>query len=132
LAHIERQGCGAIINIFSIAAIRYHAPVVAYSAAKAGILGLTRSVAVHYAEKNIRANCILPSLINTSMIHGALEHYGGDLEKMVAIRDGQCPMKKMGDAWDVAHAALFLASEQVKYITGTEFVVDGGITPKCV
>ena len=54
----------------------------------------------------------------------------GDVEKMVAIRDAQCPMGRMGDAWDVAYAALFLASDEAKYVTGTELVVDGGITAK--
>ena len=56
----------------------------------------------------------------------------GDVEKMIEIRDNLCPTGRMGDAWDVAYAALFLASEEAKYITGTELVVDGGLTCKCV
>jgi NAD(P)-dependent dehydrogenase (short-subunit alcohol dehydrogenase family) len=57
--------------------------------------------------------------------------YGeGDIEKMIAVRDAQCPTGKMGDAWDVAHAALFLASDEAKYVTGTELVVDGGLSAK--
>jgi NAD(P)-dependent dehydrogenase (short-subunit alcohol dehydrogenase family) len=55
---------------------------------------------------------------------------GGDVEKMIEIRDAQCPMGHMGDAWDVAMASLFLASDEARYITGTELVVDGGVTAK--
>jgi NAD(P)-dependent dehydrogenase (short-subunit alcohol dehydrogenase family) len=58
--------------------------------------------------------------------------YGGDTQKMIEQRDAQCPTGKMGDAWDVANAALFLASDEAKYITGTQLVVDGGLTCKCV
>ena len=60
------------------------------------------------------------------------EYSKGDSEKMIAIRDNQCPMGKMGDAWDVAYAALFLASDEAKYITGIELVVDGGLTCMCI
>jgi len=133
LPHMEKQGSGVIINISSIAAIRYTGiPYITYYATKAGILGFTQGVALQYAEKNIRANAILPGLMNTPMIVEPLKgiYAAGDVEKMIEIRNQQCPMKKMGDAWDVAHAALFLASDEAKYITGTQFVVDGGITCK--
>ncbi len=133
LPHMERQGGGAIVNISSITAIRYTGiPYVTYYTTKAGILQLTQSIALEYAERNIRANAILPGLMNTPMIVEPLkEAYGdGDVEKMIEIRNNQCPTKKMGDAWDVAYAALFLASDEAKYITGTQLVVDGGITCK--
>ena len=133
LPHMERQGGGAIVNISSIAAIRYTGiPYLTYYTTKAGILQLTQSIALEYAEKNIRANAILPGLMNTPMIVEPLKeaYGGGDVEKMIEIRNNQCPTKKMGDAWDVAYAALFLASDEAKYITGTQFVVDGGITCK--
>ena len=133
LPHMERQGYGVIINISSLAAIRYTGiPYVTYYTTKAGILGLTQSIALQYAEKNIRANTILPGLINTPLIVDSLKevYAEGDIEKMIQIRSQQCPMKKMGDAWDVAHAALFLASDEAKYITGAQLVVDGGITCK--
>jgi NAD(P)-dependent dehydrogenase (short-subunit alcohol dehydrogenase family) len=132
IPHMEEQGGGAIVNIASIGSIRWIGyPCLAYYATKAGILGLTQAIAVQYASKNIRANSILPGLMNTPMIVEPLkETYGGDLEKMIAIRDQQCPMGKMGDAWDVAHAAVYLASDEAKYITGAQLVVDGGITCK--
>ena len=127
------QGGGAIVNISSIAGTRWTGvPYVSYSASKAAVLGFTRSVALQHARQGIRANSILPGLMNTPMIVEPLKGiYGeGDVQKMVEVRDAQCPMGHMGDAWDVAYAALFLASDEAKYITGTELVVDGGITAK--
>lgn len=133
LPHMEKQGSGVIINISSIAAIRYTGiPYITYYTTKAGILGFTQSIALQYAAKNIRANTILPGLMHTPMFVEPLKqvYAGGDVEKMFEIRNNQCPTGKMGDAWDVAHAALFLASNEAKYITGAQIVVDGGITCK--
>src|SRR4030066_109577 len=133
LPHMEKQGGGVIINISSIAAIRYTGiPYITYYTTKAGILGFTQGIALQYAEKNIRANAILPGLMNTPMIVEPLKGvYGaGDVDKMIEIRNKQCPTGKMGDAWDVAHAALFLASDEAKYITGAQLIVDGGLTCK--
>jgi len=135
LPHMEKQGGGVITNISSIAGIRYTGvPYVTYSTTKAGILGFTQSVALQYATKNIRANSILPGLMNTPMIVEPLKgvYGGGDVQRMIEVRNQQCPTKKMGEAWDVAHAALFLASDEAKYITGAQMVVDGGITCKYV
>jgi len=134
LPHMERQGKGAIVNIASIAGIRWTGvPYVSYSATKAAVIHFTRVVALQYARAGIRANSILPGLMNTPMIHASLVGaYGANAEEMVRKRDAQCPMGRMGDAWDVAYAALFLASDEAKYITGTELVVDGGLTVTCV
>ncbi len=135
LPQMERQGGGAIVNISSIAAIRYTGiPYITYYATKAGILQLTQGIALQYAEKNIRANAILPGLMDTPMIREPLKdaYAGGDIEKMLEIRSQQCPTKRMGDAWDVAYAALFLVSDEAKYITGAQLVVDGGLTCKFV
>ena len=135
LPHMETQGGGTIVNISSIASIRWlGVPYVSYSATKGGINQITKSIAIQYAKKNIRANAILPGFMNTPMVaEGLADAYAdGDVEKMIEIRDNLCPTGKMGDAWDVAYAALFLASDESKYITGTELVVDGGLTCKCV
>jgi NAD(P)-dependent dehydrogenase (short-subunit alcohol dehydrogenase family) len=124
---------GAIVNIASIAGIRWIGiPYVAYSASKAGVIQLTKTVALEYARRGVRANAVLPGLMNTPMIREPLKdaYAGGDVDKMVELRDAQCPTGKMGDAWDVAHASLFLASDEAKYVTATELVVDGGITAK--
>lgn len=133
IPHMLRQGGGSIVNIGSIAGIRYTGvPYIAYYATKAATLGFSRAVALQYARQNIRSNVIMPGLMNTPMIVEPLKgSYGdGDVEAMMRKRDSQCPMGHMGDAWDVAHAALYLASDQSKYTTAAELVVDGGITAK--
>lgn len=130
---MERQGAGVIVNISSIAGTRYTGvPYLSYSTSKGAVIPFTRAIALQYAAKKIRANCILPGLMDTPMIREPLKEVygGGDIEKMLEVRDQQCPMGHMGDAWDVAYAALFLASDESKYITGTQLVVDGGITAK--
>ena len=128
---MERLGKGAIVNISSLAAIRYTGyPAISYHASKGAVNQLTQSIALQYAPKNIRANCIMPGFMNTPMIVEPLKNtYGpGGVEEMVRKRDALVPMGRMGDAWDVAYAALFLASDEAKYITGIELLVDGGIT----
>lgn len=130
---MEAQGKGVIVNISSVAGIRYTGvPYITYYTSKGAIIPFTRGIALQYAPKGIRANAILPGLMNTPMIVEPLKgHYGeGSVDKMIEARDAQCPMGHMGDAWDVAHAALFLASDEAKYITGTELIVDGGISAK--
>ena len=131
LPHMERQGGGAIVNISSVAGIRWlGVPYVSYSATKGAVNQLTQSIALQYARKKIRANAILPGFMETPMVaHSLAETYAeGDIEKMVEIRNQLCPTGEMGDAWDVAHAALFLASAEARYITGTQLGVDGGLT----
>lgn len=132
---MQRQGGGSIVNISSIASIRYTGvPYATYSATKAAMNHLTRTTAVEYAARRIRVNAVLPGLMKTPMVEHsaglARSYAGGDVEAMWRARDAQVPMGHMGDAWDVAHAALFLASDESKYVTGIELVVDGGITLK--
>lgn len=130
---MEAQGSGAIVNLSSLSGIRWSGiPYVAYSASKAAVLQLTQSVALQYAAKGIRANAILPGLMNTPMIVDPLKdaYADGDVDQMIALRDAQCPTGRMGDAWDVAYAALYLASDEAKYVTGTGLVVDGGLSCK--
>ena len=133
---MEAQGSGSIINISSIASIRYLGfAYTTYYTTKAALNQLTKALAVQYAPKGIRVNAILPGLMKTPMVEKsaglAKEYAGGDVDKMWAVRNAQCPMGHMGDAWDVAYAALFLASDESKYVTGLEMLVDGGITLKC-
>jgi NAD(P)-dependent dehydrogenase (short-subunit alcohol dehydrogenase family) len=130
-----RQGGGAIVNLGSIAALCYFGVDVAgYAAAKAGLIQFSRVTAVKYAPHNVRINTVIPGLMHTPLVEARLagQRTGGDVEKVVAARNRQVPMGHMGDGWDVAHAALFLASDEARYITATELVVDGGLTASCV
>jgi NAD(P)-dependent dehydrogenase (short-subunit alcohol dehydrogenase family) len=134
LPAMVRQGRGSIVNISSIAALRWTGvPYATYYASKAGMLGLSRGIALEYARRGIRCNCVLPGLMNTPMVHAGLTAaYGkeGDVEELVRMRDAQCPMGHMGEAFDVAHACLYLASDDAQYVTAAELVVDGGLTAK--
>jgi NAD(P)-dependent dehydrogenase (short-subunit alcohol dehydrogenase family) len=132
---MTRQGGGSIINISSIASIRHLGiPYVTYAATKAAMNQMTRTTAVEFAARHIRVNAILPGLMRTPMVEHsaglAASYAQGDVEAMWRARDAQVPMGHMGEAWDVANAALFLASDESRYITGIELVVDGGITLK--
>ena len=126
-----RQGGGSIVNLSSIAALAHFGPeVVAYSTAKAGLIHFTRVTAVRYARDNVRCNIIVPGLMDTPLVEHRLagERSGGDVETLRHRRNSQPPMGRMGTAWDIAHAALFLASDEARYITGAELVVDGGLS----
>ena len=130
LPHMEAQGSGAIVNISSVAGLRWVGKdQVGYAAAKAALMQFSRVTAVACAPHGVRLNCVVPGLMFTPLVQRLADRYGGgDFEAMVARRHAQVPSGRMGDAWDVAHAALFLASDEARYITGTEIVVDGGLT----
>lgn len=130
LPHMERQKKGAIINVASIGAIRdIGVAYVAYAASKAAVIGATKSIALQYAAYGIRSNVILPGLMDTPHIRGPMQSaYGGQIDRMIADRDSRSPTGKMGTAWDVAHAALYLASDESAYVNAAELIVDGGIT----
>lgn len=129
------QGGGTIVSVASIAGIRYIGyPHLAYSVTKAALIQMTRMIAHEYADRNIRANTVIPGLIDTPRIRknvGAAFSSSNDMDEIRRKRDAQVPMKRMGTPWEVAHAVAFLASEHASYITGTELVVDGGLTGKC-
>ena len=132
---MQKQGGGSIINISSIASIRHVGiSYVSYGASKAAMNQMTRTTAVQFARDHVRVNCILPGLIKTPMVEhsaGLTSSYGaGDVAAMWRARDAQVPMGHMGEAWDGANAALVLASDESKYVTGIELVVDGGVTLK--
>jgi NAD(P)-dependent dehydrogenase (short-subunit alcohol dehydrogenase family) len=129
LPHMLRQGGGAIVNVSSIAAVRYTGyPYVAYYAAKAAVNNFTMGLALQYAAQGIRVNAIMPGLMNTPLIHQQISGQYADAEEMVRARDAACPTGRMGTAWDIAKAALFLASDEAAYITGVSLPVDGGLS----
>jgi len=123
---MREQGSGVITNISSVAAV-CAVGIVAYKSSKAALNAYTHSLATGNARYGIRANVIMPGLMNTPM---AIEGYvaaGRDRAELVAARDAQVPLgRRMGDAWDVANAALFLASDEARFITGVCLPVDGG------
>lgn len=135
LPHMEKQGGGSIINVSSIAATRWlGVPYASYAATKAAILGVSQNIAMQYAGKKIRCNCILPGIIDTPLIRNMLaEVYPPEeVPERIKHRDSQIPMGHMGDAWDVAYAALYLASDEAKYVTGAQLVVDGGMSTSVI
>jgi len=131
---MERQGAGAIVNVSSTSGLRWTGSAqVAYAATKAGVIQLSRVVAVEYAKKGIRVNCVVPGLLHTPMVEARLarQRAGGDVEALLRQRQGRIPLEFMGDGRDTAAAVLFLASDEARFITGTEIVVDGGMTVRC-
>ena len=124
---MREQRRGAIINISSMAAISSY-PWVGYKATKTAMVELTRQIAFQNAEYGIRANVILPGLMDTPMaVDTRAREWGKTRQEIVDMRDAQVPLGgKMGTGWDVAYAALFLASEEAKFITGVTLPVDGG------
>ena len=127
---MKKNGGGSIVNISSVAGMRYVGkPQVGYSASKAALMQMTKTTAIIHAENKIRLNCVVPGLMHTPLVERLANKYAdGKYEEFVKTRNNQVPMKKMGSSFDVAHAVLFLASDEAKYITGTEIVVDGGLT----
>ncbi len=124
---MRAQGSGVILTISSVAAYETY-PYVAYKATKAGLIEFTRQVAIHNAPHGIRANVILPGLMDTPMaVDTRARHANRPRTEIAAERDAKVPLRgKMGSPWDVANAALFLASDEANFITGIELPVDGG------
>ncbi|MEX0783285.1 MAG: SDR family NAD(P)-dependent oxidoreductase [Dehalococcoidia bacterium] len=123
---MREQGGGSIVNISSMA-VRSPYPYLGYKATKAGVIALTENIAAANARYNIRANVILPGLMNTPMAIESRVAAGTPREEVIAQRDRQVPLgRKMGTGWDVAYASLFLHSDEAKFITGVSLPVDGG------
>lgn len=127
---MEAQGSGNIINNASITALRYIGKhQIAYASAKAAVIRFTKAIAVMYAKKGIRCNCVVPGLMYTPMVDNfARSEDPGDQEAAKRILDHNIPMGWMGTGEDVANAAAWLASGASRYVTAHELVVDGGIT----
>lgn len=131
---MEAQGGGAIVNLASSSGIRWTGSAqVAYAATKAGVIQLSRVVAVQYAPKGIRVNSVVPGQLHTPMVETRLagQRAGGDVEALLRSREARIPLGWMGDGRDTAAAVTFLASDDARFITGTEIVVDGGMTARC-
>jgi NAD(P)-dependent dehydrogenase (short-subunit alcohol dehydrogenase family) len=123
------QGAGSIVNVSTISSIRYTSPCVTYSASKAAVNQLTQSIAIRYGKNGIRANTILPGYLDTPLITSHIRRARGDkaMEAAMRQRDAVVPTPKVGTAWDVAYAGVFLASDESRYVNGVELNVDGGM-----
>lgn len=131
---MEAKGSGSIINTASTSGIRFTGSAqVAYAASKAGVIQLGRVTAVEYAPKGIRVNTVVPGQLHTPMVEVRLagQRTGGDVDKLLDSRLARIPLGFMGDGRDTAYAALYLASDESRFVTGTEIVVDGGMTVRC-
>ena len=130
------QGSGSIIGVSSVAGMRYLGyPHLAYSVTKAAVIHFIKMLAQQYASEGIRANTIVPGLIDTPRIQKNVAKVfdaNADMDNTRRARDRQVPMGRMGTPWEIASVATFLASDDASYITGTEIVVDGGLTGKFV
>jgi NAD(P)-dependent dehydrogenase (short-subunit alcohol dehydrogenase family) len=131
---MREQGGGSIVNTASTSGIRWTGSAqVGYASAKAGVIQLSRVLAVQHAADGIRANTVVPGQLHTPMVEARLatQREGGDVETLLARRQARIPLGFMGDGRDTAYAALFLASDEARFVTGTEIVVDGGMTARC-
>nr|CAD6606369.1 NAD(P)-dependent oxidoreductase [Rhizobium sp. TCK] len=131
---MEAKRSGAIVNVSSTSGLRYTgSPQVAYASAKAAIIQFSRVTAVEFAPKGIRVNTVVPGQLHTPMVETRLagQRAAGDVDALLASRVRRIPLGWMGDGRDTANAALFLASDEARFVTGTEIVVDGGMSVRC-
>ncbi len=130
---MQRQKKGVITNISSVAAIRYTGyPYAAYYASKGAVNQFTVGIAVQYARDGLRANAIMPGMMDTPLIYQQISGQYATPEDMVRARNESTPMGRMGTGWDIAHAAVFLATDEAGYISGVCLPVDGALTARCV
>jgi len=125
-----KNGGGSIINISSIAGVTYYGrPTIAYASSKAAMNHFTRAIAAQHGPDNIRCNAIVPGLIDTPRSYKQLHAvWKGDVEGMRRDRSKSVPLRRLGSPWDVAHAAVYFASDESAYVTGVVMAVDGGLT----
>lgn len=131
---MKAQRAGSIVNTASTSGIRWTGSAqVAYAAAKAGVIQFSRVTAIEYAPHNIRVNTVVPGQMHTPMVEARLaqQREGGDVDALLEKRQKRIPLPFMGDGRDTANAALFLASDESRFVTGTELVVDGGMSARC-
>ena len=134
LPYMLAQGGGAIVNLSSTSGTRWTgAAQIAYAATKAGVIQFSRVLAVQYAKQGIRVNTVVPGQLHTPMVEVRLagQRAGGNVEELLKQRQSRIPLPFMGDGRDTANAALFLACDESRFVTGTEIVVDGGMSVRC-
>jgi NAD(P)-dependent dehydrogenase (short-subunit alcohol dehydrogenase family) len=134
LPHMADKGSGAIVNTASTSGIRYTgSPQIAYASAKAAIIQFSKVTAVEFAPKGVRVNTVVPGQLHTPMVETRLagQRTGGNVDALLQTRIKRIPLGWMGDGRDTANAAVFLCSDEARFVTGTEIVVDGGMSARC-
>ena len=125
IPHMIRQKSGVIVNTGSGWSLKGGEKAAAYCAAKAGLLNLTRAMAIDYGKSNIRVNCVCPGDVDTPMLASECQQLGADFSQFMK-EAAQRPLNRVGSPEDIANAVLFFASDMAKWVTGTHLVVDGG------
>jgi NAD(P)-dependent dehydrogenase (short-subunit alcohol dehydrogenase family) len=129
LPHMRKRGSGAVVNISSTAGLLAGGEAIAYTTSEAAVHAMTRSLALEYAPRGVRVNCVGPGMMDTPMgVDAPARAEGIAREDVAGKRAAMVPMGHQGTSWDVANAALFLASQEAAFITGTVLAVDGGFT----
>lgn len=131
---MKARGGGSIVNTSSASGLRWTGAAQAgYAAAKAGVIQFSRVIAVQHAADLIRVNTVVPGQLHTPMVEARLarQRAGGDVGRLLRDRQARIPLGFMGDGRDTAYASLFLASDEARFVTGTEIIVDGGMTARC-
>ncbi len=134
LPHMAKKGAGAIVNTSSTSGTRFTgSPQIAYASAKAAIIHFSKVTAVEFAPKGVRVNTVVPGQLHTPMVETRLagQRTGGDVDALLQSRVRRIPLGWMGNGRDTANAALFLCSDEARFVTGTEIVVDGGMSARC-
>jgi len=134
LPQMEKQKAGAIVNLSSTSGLRWTgAAQVAYAATKAGVIQFSKVTAVQYAPRGIRVNTVIPGQLHTPMVEARLagQRAGGDVDALLQSRLKRIPLGFTGDGRDTANAVVYLASDEARFVTGAEIIVDGGMTARC-
>ena len=134
LPQMVAKESGSIVNIASTSGLSWTGSAqVGYATSKAGVIQLSKVVAVEYASKGIRVNTVVPGQLHTPMVEARLagQRTGGDVDTLLKQRLARIPLGFMGNGLDTANAVLFLASDEARFITGTEIIVDGGMSARC-
>jgi NAD(P)-dependent dehydrogenase (short-subunit alcohol dehydrogenase family) len=121
-----KRGKGSIVNVSSVQGLASQKNVVAYSTSKHAMIGLTRSMAVDMASRNVRVNCVCPGTVNTPMIHGIIE-LDANPDKLKRILDKMHPLGRIAQPSEIGEVIAFLASDRASFMTGSIVVVDGGL-----